>query len=223
MAEAKKPVVPATNPVKPNVTPSVPTEEGKPMETHDESEGGADGNAETGSKLPTRDAHSGEAHVAGLKQRGKLTAEQDAKVGEEFVAGFNFDLYSLHELYANIRDGNYWSAFRIAIEILHQNVSPVPPMTRGTNRNVTMNRPIQTPVRMADVMDAEENLDDCCKHLESNVKTHSARSHATGVKANELPGASQEKNVGMVDIVGLIALVNMIRNFVKQFREGRGS
>lgn len=237
MADNKnKPTVPATNPTAAktsHLTPSVPDEGGKAMETRDhgkpdESEGGVDGNAETGSKFADgpqgsklSDKHSGEGHITGLKERGKkVTAETDVKAGQNFVAGFNFDMYSLTEMYSNIRDGNYWSAFRMAVEILHQNFNPYPPMMRGTNRNVTTRT--QEPVRMSQVIDAEENLQECCDHLRNNVKAHNARSSSTGIK-EPLPGTSQEKNVEVVDVMGLIALVEMILGFVRRFRESRGS
>lgn len=129
-----------------------------------------------------------------------------------FVA-FSLDMVQLSELYANLRDGNYWSAFRQAVEILHNSMTTDPKAVRGTptqRANARMAARAQMPVKQSQIIDIKEKLNECCDDLEKQQSTQLRAGNKEAV------GASQEKNVGKVDLAGLLALVRMILGFLQE-------
>lgn len=149
--------------------------------------------------LPEGTVSSG-AKAGTVKQPGVKTDTPD----EGFVS-FNMDMYQLSELYANLRDGNYWSAMKIAVEILHSNMNFDAKAVRGTPAQRFAAKARQVPVNKTQVAETKEKLEECCADLE--------KQHGQQLKTSAKPAAvnaSMEKNVGKVDLQGLIALVRMI-------------
>jgi len=139
------------------------------------------------------------------------TAATEATVAEKqenYVAGFNFNLYELQELYANIRDGNYWTALCRAVEILDKVINPR--VTVASTGTIAQRQ--QAPVKMSELMEIERRLEETAKHLAAEQKDTMGSGSVR---------ASSEKNVKSVDLMGLLALVNMIVGMLKQFRESK--
>lgn len=161
-------------------------------------------NDEPGMQQPGTMQPGSTVNQSSVHQPGFTTTSDTPKQPEGFVA-FNLDMYQLSEMYANMRDGNYWSAFRIAVDILHSNMSFDPRSVRGTPaQRLAARARVQAPVNKVQVMELKEKLEECCDNLEK----HQGTQLKTG--SNEAVGASQEKNVNKVNLAGLIALVRMI-------------
>lgn len=200
MADKKNDKPGSTNPRgAENVNPFDKATERRDNQLPDESEQG-NTNLPTGTVKSDEQPHTG--RMGGIRESGS-TKPADSEQG--FVA-FNLDIYQLTDLYANVRDGNYWSAFRIAVEILHSNFTFDTKAVRGTpNQRMAARARTQQPVSKAQISDVKAKLEECCNDLE--------KQQGQQLKVTNKPtavGASQEKNVGKIDLAGLLALVRMI-------------
>lgn len=143
----------------------------------------------------------------------RAKAEQDEQ--EQFVTGFTFDLAQLSDIYGNLRDGNYWSAFKMSIEVLHNAINSDSRTLRGTPSmrvNARMAQRAQGAVRLSEVENIEKKLTECCDEMK--------RQHSTAMSRNDV-GKSQEKNVDAIDPFTIIAIVQSIIELVRKFRQSR--
>jgi hypothetical protein len=125
------------------------------------------------------------------------------KVSFNASAGFMpFSLYDLQELWSNIRDGNYWSAFRKAIRILDGAVNPEAGRTRAE---------AWTP-------EIGEQIDECCAELEQWAQDFRG---AVGSKVVTVKPQLSEPGADAVPIVEIISLVMMVVNFIREWRKRR--
>lgn len=135
---------------------------------------------------------------------GSTVKAKQPEQDQGFVA-FNLDLQQLSELYANMRDGNYWSAMRIAVDILHSNFNFDVRAVRGTpSQRANARMAARVPVSKVQITETKEKLEECCNDLEKQQ----GQQLKTGAK--DTPGASLEKGVTKISLPGLIALVRMI-------------
>lgn len=147
------------------------------------------------------------------------TPEQEQQA---FITGFNFDLYELTELYANMRDGNYWSAFRTVVRILNDNINAEP--DRLTTRPSA--RPLspaqlrqQTPVAASQVIDIIDKLEEQCDTLE---REHTLKQRTTRNDKEPPIRASQEKNIHLVNMEGTVAMNRMLVGILKEWKQLHG-
>lgn len=188
-----------------HITPVNPTEGSKVPRIEDE-----------GEEIDISDVRgTAKADVkSGVRTQQLSARETEATEKEHFVTGFNFDMVQLTELYANMRDGNYWSAFKLVINILHPNVN-ASSRVRGPTRGPVATRP-QVPVKLSEVDDITEKLESLCGNLETDQRTHT---NLTGSK--EAVRASREPKVEAVDPIAITYLIKMLVDIIKGWRGNR--
>lgn len=198
-----------------HVTPPVNPTEGSKV-TRDEAEGEEQVPPRTMAPLPTKkngaDTPPRSAFTAAPAVKTKQQTEAEGM--ERFATGFRFDMVQLTELYANMRDGNYWSAFRLVVSILNENINPAP-LVRGRNASPIAAR-VQTPVKVAEVDEICQKLCELCDGLEHDQRTHT---HLTGDKTGVR--ASREPNINAVDPLAVLQLIKVVVDLVRQWRQSR--
>lgn len=113
-------------------------------------------------------------------------------------AGFMpFDLTELHDLWGSLQDGNYWSAFRRAINILDNMVNP----TLGR----TTPRPWEPKTG--------ERIDECCEKLQEWCDT--------GPQNQPARRTAGEPNLSAIDPASIVTIVTLILKFVSEWRKRR--
>lgn len=144
----------------------------------------------------------------------KTRKEVEEEGMQKFVTGFRFNMVQLTELYANMRDGNYWSAFRLVVSILNDNINPLP-LVRGRNASPVAAR-VQTPVKVSEVDEICEKLCELCDGLEHDQRTHT---HLTGDKT--AVRASREPNINAVDPLAVLQMIKVVVDLIREWRKAR--
>lgn len=118
-------------------------------------------------------------------------------------AGFApFSLYDLQQLWTNLRDGNYWSAFRIAISILNNAVN--------AQEGITTAHPWDD--------STGEQIDDVCRELE-NWRDGMSRTVATKVVKVKPQGG--EPGVDAIPLPEILSLITMVLQMLRDWRKRR--
>jgi len=111
-----------------------------------------------------------------------------------------FNLADLTELWANLRDGNYWSAFRKAIRLLDNMV------------NAEEGRVMVHPW----TEDDGEKIDDCCREME---KWRDDYSRTIAHKVVKVVPEMGEPNVDAVPIGEIIGLITLVLQMIQAWRK----
>lgn len=118
-------------------------------------------------------------------------------------AGFMpFDLSELHDLYTNLKDGNFWSAFKRAVRLLDDIINPAAGKTLARSWDA----------------DVGDRIDDCCQGLEEWCEEQSESHPAEASRPMRRAG---EPNVDAVDPASIITIVTLILQFVAEWRKRR--
>lgn len=124
------------------------------------------------------------------------------KVSFRASAGFMpFNLSDLAELWGNLKDGNYFSAFKRAIKILNDTLNP----TVGTSIPLSWKPDIEG-----------THVDEICDKIEQWRDEASLEPEDF-----QRPAELSEPNAGAVPIGEIIMIVNLVLDFVREWRRRR--
>lgn len=124
----------------------------------------------------------------------------DKKFNVDARAGFMpFDLADLQDLWTNLKDGNYWTAFRKAVHILDDLINPTVGRTRVSTHTVEI----------------AERVDECCENLEQWIEEHENDPDSKKL------GKLHEPNAEAVPIAEILIIVRLILQFISDWRKRR--